>query len=277
VGGLNQMPPAQVYRHPVAVRAFHWVNALCFVLLLMSGLQIFNAYPRLHWGNTGYFDTPAIFEISGNQDLNHPRSWIAINGRPVVDTHGVFGGPREIPLFGVINIAFPRWLVLPSQDANLHYGRGWHFLTLYLFTLNFAIYVGYGLASRRFTEVLRPEADQLKLTAIAQDLWMHLRLDHARGMAALRYNLLQKFAYLIVLFVLMPLMILTGMTMSPSSLARFPWLLDLFGGRQTARTLHFAGALSLLLFVLVHVGQVFIAGFVNQTRAMLTGWFRIQE
>jgi thiosulfate reductase cytochrome b subunit len=265
----------EIYRHPLPVRIFHWVNALCFVLLLMSGLQIFNAYPRLHWGNTGYFDTPAVFEITGNQDLEHPRGWVAINGRPVLVTR-IFGAPHR-DAGHISNNAFPWWLTLPWMDGGLAlgFGRGWHFLALYLFTFNFLLYLLYGWVSRRFVDVLRPAPDQLRIRAVAQDLWMHLRLKHAHGAEALHYNLLQKLAYLVVLFVLMPLMILSGMTMSPSSLARAPWLLDLFHGRQTARTLHFIGAWSLVLFVMVHVFQVFVAGFANQMRSMVTGRFRV--
>ena len=108
---------------------------------------------------------------------------------------------------------------------------------------------------------------------MVRDLWMHLRLKHATGSAALRYNLLQKISYLAVLFMLLPTMIATGMTMSNSAVAACPWLIDLFHGRQTARTIHFICATTLLAFVLIHLFQVVVAGFRREMRSMLTGWY----
>lgn len=284
---MNSPPPSKslpadpaeaevIYRHPLPVRLFHWTNALCVLTLLMSGLQIFNAYPRLQWALSGDWDTPAFFEITGNKDVSNPQSWIAVNGRKVIDTGGHFGAPVDVPPVGPMNIAFPKWLVL-GQDGDLARGRGWHFLALYFFAFNFLAYLCYGVISRRFWRTLRPTSQQLRPSAIARDLWMHLRLRQAQGSESATYNLLQKVAYASVLFIFFPLMIATGMTMSPSLITRAPWLFDFFGGHQCARTLHFFGTTLIVLFVLVHVFQVFVAGFANHMRSILSGWFQIHR
>jgi thiosulfate reductase cytochrome b subunit len=265
-----------VYRHSLWVRVFHWVNALSFVLLLMSGLQIFNAYPRLHWGHTGYEGMPAIFEIGGIPDLNQQVSWIQI-GPHRFNTSGVFGVAKYSTFFGVFNMAFPAWMILPSGVGDLGTGMGWHFMMLWVLLINLGVYLGYAAISGRFWGDLLPDRDQLSARAIARDLWMHIRLKHAIGIEALRYNLLQKLSYVIVLIGLLPTMVLTGLTMSPSAVAAFPWLIDLFHGRQTARTLHFIVAWVLVLFVLIHLFQVIITGLVNNVRSMINGYFVVDE
>ena len=110
---------------------------------------------------------------------------------------------------------------------------------------------------------------------IWQDIKKHARLDFPKGEAARWYNVLQKFAYLGVLVVLIPLMIGTGLTMSPSMDASWPWLLDIFGGRQSARSIHFICATLLVLFVLVHLLMVVLAGPFNEIRSMITGRYRL--
>ena len=122
----------------------------------------------------------------------------------------------------------------------------------WLFVLNGAVYLLFGLLSGHFRRDLAPNADQLRPRHILADIWAHLRLRRPRGEAARRYNVLQKFAYLIVIFVLLPAMMLSGLTMSPAVTAVFPFLLDLFGGWQSARTIHFLTANLIVLFVLVH-------------------------
>jgi thiosulfate reductase cytochrome b subunit len=261
-----------IYRHPLPVRIFHWTNVVCFVLLLMSGLQIFNSQPRLYVGNTGFLGAPAVFEIGGNKSLSKQKNWLRI-GSLQIDTTGYLGVAKEVPFEGIYNVAFPVWATLPSGVGDLGHGRGWHFLALWIFTVNLSVYWMYGLFSGRFWREFKPKLRQLKPYAIARDLWMHLRLRHSVGDDAKEYNLLQKLAYIAVVFVILPTMIGTGMTMSPSALAVFPWLLDVFFGRQTARTIHFVTANLLVLFVLIHVFQVFVAGFVNEMRSMITGYF----
>lgn len=230
-----------IYRHPLPVRAFHWINVICFVILIMSGYQIFNAHPRLYIGNTGYYDTPAVFEITGDKSLTDPHSWIQI-GSVRIPVTGVLGKAEVAPYVGVQNTAFPSWITLPSAVGDLGHGRGWHFLMIWFFAANLIFYLGYCLISKRLVRQLLPSRAQLRPKAILHDIWMHVRLRHAKGEQARHYNLMQKLSYIVVLFGLLPTMILSGMTMSPASLAVFPWLLDLFQGRQTARTIHFVSA-----------------------------------
>jgi len=263
-----------VFRHSLWVRIFHWVNAVSFVLLLMSGLQIFNSYPRLHWGNTGYKETPAIFEISGVPDLNRQESWIQIGSHRIY-TSGFLGVAKSTTFWGVSNTAFPSWLTLPSAVGDLGTGMGWHFLMLWVLIINLALYLAHAVATGRLWRDLVPDRDQWRASAIARDVWMHIRLKSDRGVGALRYNLLQRLSYIVVLVGLLPLMILTGVTMAPSGLAAFPWLVDLFHGRQTARTLHFIIAWVLVLFVLIHVFQVLITGLRNNLGSMISGYYRI--
>jgi thiosulfate reductase cytochrome b subunit len=258
------------------VRIFHWINALCFVLLLMSGLQIFNSYPRLHWGFIGNHFTPAIFEISGNKDAAHPASWIELGGHRI-DTTGFLGKVMPTTFYGVTNVAFPSWTTLPSGPMDLGGGRAWHFLMIWVFFLNAIVFFVFGSLTGHFWRDYFPSREQLQPRAVLSDLWTHLRFERIKGTAALHYNLLQKLAYSLVMFVLMPGMVLSGMTMSPSALAAFPWLLEFFHGRQTARSLHFIIAGLLLLFLIIHLIQIFVAGFVNEMRSIVTGYYAVDE
>jgi thiosulfate reductase cytochrome b subunit len=201
-------------------------------------------------------------------DMDHLRGVTTVAGHRF-DTTGVLGmSPGSDHT--LIPRGFPMWATLPGFQ-DLAVGRRWHFALAWLFVINGAAYLGFGLANRHFTRDLAPTRDQLKPRHIAMDIWDHMRLKHPRGEAAKSYNVLQKFAYLAVIFVLLPAMVLTGLTMSPGFDAFFPWLLDLFGGRQSARTIHFISANLIVLFVLVHVVEVLLAGVVNEIRSMITG------
>ena len=226
-----------VYRHPLIVRVTHWVNALCVLLLLMSGLQILNAHPGLYWGETSRFAHPLI----------------------------VFGS-GEAP-------AFPTWITLPDWQ-DLASGRRWHFFFAWLFVANGFIYAVYALVSGRIRWTLLPSASQLR--HIGHSLIEHLRLRFPHGDEARQYNVLQKLLYLAVLFGLLPLMVLTGLTMSPGMDARLHLLTALFGGRQSARTVHFVTATALVLFFLIHILAVLAAGPLTEMRSIVTGWFVIK-
>ena len=192
-------------------------------------------------------------------------------------------GPVEIPTTHVLGVvegegaakvrhAFPSWLRLPSKD-HLGIGRSWHFMMAWVLFFSISSYLLYVLASSRLVRVLLPSREQMHPRAICRDLWMHMRLKHATGHEALRYNLLQKLSYLGVILILIPTMIATGMTMSNSAVAAFPWLIDLFQGRQTARTIHFVCAMLLSSFFLIHLFQVFVAGFRREMRSIITGYY----
>jgi thiosulfate reductase cytochrome b subunit len=265
--------PEIIHRHSLAVRLTHWINVLCLALLLMSGLAVFNAHPALYWGHSGHRGMPFLLGIGSKID----------NGRAVgitrvadvdFDTTGVLGVSYDGD-GRALRRAFPPWLTLPS-NASLALARDWHFLLAWLFVINGVVYLGFGLANGHVRRDLLPSADQLRARHVRTEIWNHLRLRSPRGDADRRYNVLQKFAYLVVVFALLPVMLLSGLTMSPAVTAAVPVLFDLFGGRQSARTIHFITANLLVLFVLVHVLQVLISGAFNRMRAMLTGRYVIR-
>ena len=263
-----------IYRHSVIVRLTHWINVLCISLLLMSGLQILNAHPRLYWGQYGANADPAFIEIT-NRDWRtaHPIGVLRIAGHEFHTTGflGVSGGGAHPFAFR----GFPSWATLPSYQ-DLATGRRWHFFLAWAFVLNGLVYLAFGVLNGHLRRGLTPTKDQIRPSHILQSIWDHMRLKHPVGEEAKRYNILQKLAYLAVIFVLLPLMVMTGLTMSPGVDAFAPWLLDLFGGRQSARTIHFITANLIVLFVIVHVVEVFLAGVFNELRSMITGRYAIK-
>jgi len=253
-------------RHAAPVRVTHWINVICFTLLLMSGLQIFNAHPALYVGERSDFDHPAM-SIQAHLSANGLVGETMILGHSF-DTTGVLGVSNEGGQ--VSRRAFPSWVTVPSFQ-DLATGRRWHFLFAWLLVLNALGYLVWGIASWHFVRDLLPSREELG--HVGKEFLEHLRLRFPRGDAAKRYNVLQQLAYLLVVFVLFPLMILTGLTMSPGIDSAVPQLLTLFGGRQTARLIHFVTASSLVLFVIVHFVMVLISGVWNNLRSMITGWY----
>ena len=256
-----------VFRHPVLIRVTHWINAVCLAVLLMSGLQIFNAHPALYWGQVSRFDKPLlVVEATGNDD---PRGITTVLGRRF-DTTGVLG--LSTSQGESAERAFPAWITLPS-DQNLATGRRWHFLFAWLLVLNGLAYLAYGIATGQLRARLIPSRGQLR--RFGTSVREHMLLRFPQGEEAKRYNVIQKLTYLAVILVLLPVQVLAGLTMSPGATAIAPWLLDLFGGRQSARTVHFVVANLLVAFVVVHVALVVLSGLWNNMRGMLTGWFVI--
>ncbi|HXQ45123.1 MAG TPA: cytochrome b/b6 domain-containing protein, partial [Caulobacteraceae bacterium] len=241
----------------------------------MSGAQIFNAHPRLYWGAYGADADKPIFEMSAANGPNGRLTGATSIGPLKFDTTGVFGvssgpgGGQEVR-------GFPGWLTLPSW-RDLAIGRRWHFFLAWLFVTNGLIYLVFGFLNGHFGRDLAPGRDQIRPGHILASIWDHVRLKHPTGEEAKRYNILQKLAYLGVIFLLLPLMVATGLTMSPGVDAVAPWLLTLFGGRQSARTIHFICANLIVLFVLVHVVEVFLAGVVNEIGSMITGRYAVPE
>jgi thiosulfate reductase cytochrome b subunit len=260
-----------IYRHAVLVRVTHWINVLCLALLLMSGLQIFNAHPALYWGEISNFGDPA-FAITTKKDRNgETRGVIDIAGRQV-DTTGWLGLSRDSEGNRVTR-AFPAWATLPSWQS-LAEGRLWHFFFAWIFVLNGLIYVLYGLLNGHLWRDLVPS--RRDLGRLGRTIWDHLRLRFPAGEEALRYNVLQQISYVAVVLVLLPVLILAGLAMSPRLDAAFPGLIEIFGGRQSARTVHFIAALALVAFVLVHVFMVLVSGVWNKMRSMITGRYTIK-
>jgi thiosulfate reductase cytochrome b subunit len=258
-----------VFRHPIVIRITHWINAICLSILLMSGLQIFNAHPSLYWGKVSTFDAP-ILDMKATDD-DPQRGVTTVLGHSF-DTTGVLGVSDyqgEDAERG-----FPSWITLPA-DQDLSTGRNWHFLFAWIFVLNGLVYLAYGALTGQLKFRMIPSGGQIR--HFGASLWQHLTLRFPEGDEAKRYNVLQKLTYLIVILILLPLQILGGLTMSPGMNAFAPFLLDLFGGRQSARTVHFIIANLLVLFVLVHVVMVIVSGLSNNLRAMITGWFVIER
>jgi thiosulfate reductase cytochrome b subunit len=259
-----------VVRHSVIVRVCHWINALCLFVLLMSGLQIFNAHPMLNWGNATDFQKP-FFALTANDKDGSVTSGVTTLGERKFDTTGFLGASRDVE--GVlIQRGFPAWATLPAYQ-DLATGRRWHFFFAWALVINGAVYLINLIALGHFRDFL-PSARELRF--IPRSIWDHVRLRFPRGEAALSYNVLQKLAYLSVL-VALPILVLAGLTMSPGLDAAFPWLLSLFGGRQSARAVHFLIAAYLVAFFVIHLVMVLISGFANNMRSMVTGRYRIQE
>ena len=259
-----------VFRHPVVVRITHWLNLASLVILLLSGLQILCSHPAFYWGETARFAEPFAAIVSEMGNDGEPRGRLTAPGVNL-DTTGLLGASKNADGL-MTSRAIPHWLTLPGE-LDLGAGRRWHFFFAWLFVLNGALYLATGLISRRLQQELVPSRDQL--ANVGQAVRDHLRLRFARGDEARRYNVLQKLTYLPVVFVLLPLMVLTGLAMSPAVDARLH-LAMILGGRQTARTLHFLCASGLVGFVVVHVAMVILAGPVNELRSMITGWFVIK-
>ncbi|MFC6792429.1 cytochrome b/b6 domain-containing protein [Methylobacterium komagatae] len=257
-----------IYRHPLVIRLTHWINAAVLLVLLMSGLQIFNAHPALYWGSVSTFDTPAL-AITSEETGGSNRGVVYLGDRKF-DTTGVLGLSKDNGM--ETDRAFPSWVTLPATQ-DLATGRRWHFLFAWFLVINGAIYLIYGLFSGQLRRRLIPEGDQIR--DFGGSVKEHLLLKFPEGEEAKRYNVIQKLTYLGVVLILLPAMVLAGLAMSPGVDAAWPWLPELFGGRQSARTVHFIAAGLLVLFVVVHLALVLVSGVVNNLRGMITGWFSI--
>src|SRR5262245_865609 len=259
-----------IFRHSAAVRVTHWLNALVLFVLLTSGLQIFNAHPALYLGQASDFSKP-ILAMEAVRTEDGVKGITTVFGR-AFDTTGVFGlGGNEAE--GYQERGFPWWATLPGH-RKLSMGRRWHFFFAWLFLFNGLAYLLWSLGSGHLRRDLAPSTKELKHigTSIAE----HVRLRFPKGEEAKRYNVLQKLAYLLVALVLLPLMLLSGLAMSPGMDAAFPLLIDMFGGRQSARTIHFITASGIVLFFVIHIVMVLVSGAWNNLRSMITGRYVIE-
>lgn len=216
-------------RHSLAVRICHWINALVFAGLVITGFAIFLTYPELYWGHVGYRGYSSALRLA---DL------------------GIVTG-------------------LEWTDESRRWGRNYHFSFAWIFAINGLSYVGCTLWRRSYRYKLLPTREELRPVQLAEDVRRHLRFQRFESKGG--YNTLQKLSYICVIFVLCPLVITTGLGQSPAITAAFPEFLTIFGGRQSIRSLHMICALLLILFVIVHIAQVFIAGFTREMRGMITG------
>ena len=260
-----------VLRHRLPLRVMHWVNLLCMLVLVGSGLQIFNAHPALYWGPVSTFDAPAFSTEAVRGPDGKARGVTTIGGHRF-DTTGVLGvSPRADGMR--VKRGFPEWATIPGP-RSLALGRRWHFFFAWLWVINGACYLLWSLASRHLTRDLAMQRRDWR--AIPASIVAHLRFHHPVGDEAARYNPLQKLAYLAVIFVLAPLAVLTGLSMSPQMDSVLGWWLQLVGGRQSARAIHFIVMSLFVLFTVVHVLMVVYAGPINEMRSMISGRFRVR-
>jgi len=223
VSGLAVSSPP---RHATVVRITHWLFALSFFGLVVSGIAILLAHPRLYWGETGAVGTPSL-----------------------------------------IDLPLPFVLKIPIRGP----GRYVHFLSAWICVLVGLYYVVSGFVSGHFRHNLLPNRSHFAGKQIFQVLSNHLKLKRPTEEDAWTYNLLQRLAYLAVVFILFPLIIWTGLGMSPSVTSVSPVFATVLGGQQSARTIHFLLASLVVLFVVVHLGMVRLAGFTDRVLAMITG------
>lgn len=226
-----------VHRHALTTRIVHWSNAVAVFVLLMSGLQILNAHPWLYWGHDGHSGVDAWLHFPALND------WA--------------------------------WAMLPGE-RNLADARRWHFFFAWVLVIGGSVYLVVSLLNGHLRRDLWPTRTDVAPAHLLREALDHARLRFPTGAAALRYNSLQKLAYAGVVFILLPVMVLTGLSMSPGFSGVVPWLPDLFGGRQSARTLHFLSASALLGFIAVHLAMVALAGPLNHVRAMITGRYLVE-
>ena len=236
------------YRHPLWVRLCHGFVAVSFSVLAITGFLILMVHPRLYWGEAGNDLMPALLElpISGN---HRPEGW----RRTVEFSPGVFSADRTHPTF--------------NENG---WSRSTHFLAAWVLVVAGALYVIGAVVTRHWRRVV-PTTRELALSALWSDVKRHAQPSLLAREARSTYGPLQKSAYASVIFVLLPFMLVTGLTMSPAVTAAYPRLLDLFGGHQSARTLHFAGFAALLTFLLVHLSMVALTGCRRQLRSMTVG------
>jgi Ni/Fe-hydrogenase b-type cytochrome subunit len=254
-----------VYRHNRITRLTHWGNALALMILLMSGLMIFNAHPHLYWGHTSEPDK-ALLTISSNDRGGEARGYVEVVGTQI-DTTGVLGVQHTAN--GTTQRAFPSWITVPGY-YSLAGARRWHFFFGWLFAVNGFLYIVYNLAVGHLKKFLFTPRDAAKVPAM---IAYYLKLRKTSPQDG-EYNPLQKMAYTSVFIMLAPLILLSGMAMSPQLNVAFNWMPAMFSGRQSARTVHFLLAFGILFFVFGHVFMVITQGFFNNMRSMITGWYK---
>ncbi|MBZ5594695.1 MAG: cytochrome b/b6 domain-containing protein [Acidobacteriia bacterium] len=223
-------------RHSAVVRVTHWITTLSFLALLVTGVEILISHPRFYWGEAGNVLTPPLFKLP-----------IPASRAKVPTGYGY---------------------VLPDQNG---WSRYLHFQSAWVAVLTGFVYVGFGFFTGHFRQNLLPARADLTRNGLASVIAQHLRIRPARAEEAWSYNVLQRLTYLLVIFVLFPLVIWTGLAMSPAIASAIPAAVTVLGGQQSARTLHFFVSVFLVLFFLVHVVMVCLAGFRNRVRAMITG------
>jgi len=252
----------RVYRHPLMVRITHWLTAIALVVLAMSGMQIFNAHPALYASDASKFDSP-VMSIEGMDSVDGPQGWVRLGQHRIYTTHVLGFGPNGEG--GESVRAFPSWATIPAYQ-DLADGRRWHLFFAWVFVICALLYA-------RWAFNLRPTLADIR--ALPAALKSHLLPWKVKPEAHL--NPMQKISYFGVVFVVAPIVILSGLALSPSVDAWAPWLPAILGGRQFARIWHFGGMIALMLFFGVHLAMVTLTGVWNNLRSMITGWLVVDS
>lgn len=238
--------------HAAWVRVSHWILAASVLTLAFSGFEILMVHPRLYWGKAGNDLMPALLELPVSRNYHHGGWNAPLTFR--AGAHPIVSAARTYDIF--------------NQNG---WGRSLHFLAAWLLLAVALIYLLLGLASGHIGRHLVPRLQELTPRCLWQDVRAHLHLPIAQARGGPPYGVLQKLSYAGVVLIALPLMLLSGLTMSPAITAAYPRLLDLFGGSQTARTIHFFVFAFLVLFLITHVVMVVLSGFRRQMRAMTLG------
>lgn len=270
-----------IYRQSAWTRATHWIWAATLFFMVTSGLQIFNAHPILYVGEqSGFGDKQYLGPQAGYGNKQFDNTVFDIHAEKRADaavgvtrilghdfnTTGFLGksGPKDQPTYQ----GFPEWATIPSY-RDLATGRVIHFFFAWVLLATWSAWFFASVINGHFWRDIVPKPRDFR--RLLPDLANHLRLRFSRGRS---YNAVQKLSYAVILLIVIPGMVLTGLAISPGVDSAWPWLLDVFGGRQTARLLHFCGMLIIVLFFVVHIVMVIAAGPINEMRSMITGWYR---
>lgn len=249
--------------HPLSTRLWHWTNLVALVMLFMSGLMIFNAHPSLYWGESGNRDDPSWLTIGSANKQGFVRV-----GTVEVRTTGVLGRYQDEQ--GTYrNRAFPPWATIPSS-YSLADGRLWHFFFAWIFAFGLLGFMLVSLINGHIRKAIAMRGRQWHPRALWQTVVDHAKLNFHTEPGEV-YNPLQKLTYIAVIFIALPLMIVTGLAMSPGTDAALHWPSMMFGGRQSARSIHFIIAFGLVGFVVLHVALVLIHKPLTLLRGMTIG------
>lgn len=242
----------QKIKHKAWVKISHWIITLSFFALVFTGIEMLMVHPRLYWGEAGNDLTPALFELPISRNYKHGG----------YDNIVPFSADARAPVSG------SRTYDIFNQNG---WGRSLHFLAAWFLVIPGLLYLIMGLITGHFKRYIWPKLKEFTPAAFWHDMKEHLKMRIAPAKGGPQYGLLQKFSYMIVIFVALPVAVMTGLSMSPAVTAAYPFLLTIFGGAQSARTIHFFASLALELFLVVHLLMIILSGFKKQIRYMTIG------